>query len=112
MNPDADSTAGIFRIQVHRNGQSSTIEPAGELDLATARQLEEQVETVIRQGCDVLVLDLKGLTFIDSSGVRLVANLAKRARDDGFELELVRGQPNVQRVFELTGLVKTLPFGD
>lgn len=63
-----------------------------------------------RAGVEHLVLDLRGLSFIDSSGVRLAFDLHTEAAGDGLRLELVPGPPNVQRIFELTGTHDRLPF--
>ena len=110
MKPEADSTSAIFGIQVHQHDRDIRIAPVGELDLSTACRLEEKLAGVVGDGCQSLVLDLQGLTFIDSSGVRLVATWSKRARESGLDFALVRGTAPVHRVFELTGLAKSLPF--
>ena len=59
-----------------------------------------------------LVVDLSGLTFLDSSGLRLLIELAADADRDGFTLGLVPGPPVVQRVFEVSGMRALLPFSD
>lgn len=53
---------------------------------------------------EVLVVDLRDLTFIDSSGIHVLMRLDTAARDDGWSLVLVRGQPAVQRVLDLCHL--------
>lgn len=58
-----------------------------------------------------LVLDLSRLSFIDSSGLRLVVFLHARCEEEGSPaLEIRPGPPAVQRVFELTGVIGRLPF--
>ena len=57
-----------------------------------------------------IVLDLRELTFIDSSGVRMIVCADLRSRQDGDRLRLIRGGARVQRVFELTGVLERLPF--
>ncbi|MHB1569824.1 MAG: STAS domain-containing protein [Solirubrobacteraceae bacterium] len=86
------------------------ISPAGELDLATADELREQL---VRQpgGCRLL-LDLRGLTFMDSSGLALVAEQQRRAERDGIDFRLVRTSGPVQELFEITGLAKHLRWED
>jgi anti-anti-sigma factor len=110
MTADSHTPDGTFAVQVEKNGGEIKIAPAGELDLGTAPELEARLAAATADGCKALVLDLQRLTFIDSSGVRLVAAWAKRARGDGLDFHLVRGTAHVHRVFELTGLAKTLPF--
>ncbi len=58
------------------------------------------------------MLDLSGLTFMDSTGARLVLQANARSRADSCRLTLLRGPRAVQRVFELTGLTELLPFAD
>jgi anti-anti-sigma factor len=85
---------------------------AGELDLAGARQLETRLDEVERANPARLVIDLESLAFIDSTGLRLLLQAAARARERGCELLLRRGEPSVQRVFEVTGALDVLRFED
>jgi anti-anti-sigma factor len=84
----------------------------GELDLATVPILEAEVAQLREAGFRRLVLDLSGLGFIDSTGLRCIVALDADARRDGFSIALVAGPPAVQRVFELTGTTAQLPFID
>ena len=76
----------------------------GELDLASAPRVEEELERVERDGPPRLVLDLRGLTFMDSTGLRLIAGADARPRADDRRLTIVQGPPAVRRVFEITRL--------
>ncbi len=82
---------------------------SGELDLASADKLERELESA-EPGANVLVLDLRELSFIDSSGLRLVLVAAKRAGEAGRRLVLVRGPREVDRVFQVTGTSEQLEF--
>ena len=82
---------------------------AGELDLATVEPLEREVRSLLDRGFRWILLDLRGLTFLDSSGLRYVLDLHRAASDVGFRLELVHGA-NVRRIFELSGTLEALPF--
>ena len=73
---------------------------AGELDLASSAQLKETLREA-QHHARVLVLDLRKLTFIDSSGVYVVLNAACGARREGGRVMLVRGPPQVDRLFTL-----------
>jgi anti-sigma B factor antagonist len=81
----------------------------GELDLPAADGAFDTLDKAAREA-GALVLDLSGLTFLDSSGLRLVVRLDAGARDGAFELSIVRGPPNVHQVFEIVGLAGVLPF--
>lgn len=90
-----------FSVTVLPAGRAAFVRPHGELDLGTAPVLEQALGQV--EGCDTLVLDLRGLTFSDSSGVHLVVGICERADARGWELRIITGPPEVQRVFEITG---------
>jgi anti-anti-sigma factor len=87
-----------------------TISLQGELDLASARRMEEHFAAIDQQGPARVVIDLGGLAFIDSSGLRVLLLADARARDQGYELVLLPGQEPVQRVFEMTGALDVLRF--
>ncbi len=95
-----------------RDGVVHTICVGGELDLANADRLERELTRVEATDAQSIVVDLSGLSFIDSSGVRLLVNAHARSRSDGGRLALLRGPQAVQRIFELTGIRDVLPFAD
>lgn len=85
----------------------------GELDLATAPELEESLRSVeSNDTLGLVVLDLRKLRFIDSSGLRVVIGADSRARKSGRRLVLVQGGDSVHRVFRLTLLDQRLEFVD
>lgn len=86
------------------------VAPAGELDFATVEQLREQVYELVDVGFGHVVLDLRGLVFIDSTGLRLLLCLHADAQRDGWQLSLIQGPQAIRRVFELTGTLAVLPF--
>lgn len=83
----------------------------GELDLESIHLLRGTLRQLRTEKADVLV-DLSKLEFIDSSGLQLLWNAAVQSGEEGRELKLTAGQPQVMRVFELTGLGRRLPFVD
>ncbi len=82
----------------------------GELDLSCARQMEERLATIDEQMPARVVVDLSGLAFIDSSGLRMLLLADTRAREHGYEFVLLAGPEPVQRVFEMTGALDILRF--
>ena len=96
-----------FSVEVQRHGDVAVVEPRGELDVATVLTLRAIVE---EKSPGRLVLDLRGLSFIDSSGLHLLVALHQRAQSDGFQLALVAPAPPVDRAIQVSGLGKTLPF--
>jgi anti-anti-sigma factor len=84
----------------------------GELDIAAAQEAEEAVRQAESEGDGALTLDLRGLTFMDSTGLRLLVAADRRAQEAGRTLRIVRGPDPIQRVLELTGLGDKLPLVD
>ena len=84
---------------------------SGELDLSGAPALDEEVGRLTAdERVQRVVLDLRGLAFLDSSGLRSVALADRRLAAAGRELVLVRGPDTVQRVFEITRMEERLRF--
>ena len=103
---------GVLTISSERDGNLHTVELEGELDLATAPDVEEELERVEATDAEAIILDLSGLTFIDSTGIRLVLATARRSRADSNRLTLLRGTAAVQRAFEISGVEALLSFAD
>ncbi len=86
---------------------------SGELDLSGAQALHDEVGRLAdHEGVQCVVLDLRGLEFMDSSGLRVVALADRRLSAAGRGLVLVRGRETVQRVFEITRMEERLAFVD
>src|SRR3954447_7590074 len=81
----------------------------GELDMLTCPQLTKCLEALGEAGANVR-LDLSGLSFMDSTGVRVLYSAAKHARDRGPALEVVPPVGEPMRVLEITGVHRLLPF--
>ena len=85
----------------------------GELDLATAPELEQLVNERLDDGQEVVV-DLRGLEFMDSSGIRVLVAAHARAGRTGGRLVVVRPRPNsaVAKIVEISGLDGELTIVD
>lgn len=101
-----------FRIDVDRAPGRVQVRPVGELDLATVPSLEQELARVRASGVPSVVLDLRGLTFMDSTGLSLTLRWSLESSRDGFDFSLVRGEGAIRRLFELTGMDRRLPFRD
>ena len=84
----------------------------GSLDLATVSVLEQQLNELREAGFRRLIVDLGGLDFMDSTGLKLALAWHAAAQEDGFEIGFAPGPPAVQRVFELTGTSDHISFID
>jgi len=81
----------------------------GELDLATVSRIEAQLPEAV-SGAQCVVVDMSGLSFLDSTGIRFLFGLAATATAEGWKLRLVPGPPQVQDALRLVGLEDRLPF--
>lgn len=88
------------------------LEIEGDLDIAKAEELEGHLLIMEEGSPDTVVIDLRRVTFIDSSGLRLILRAEVRAQKAGRRLVLVRGPERVHRVFQVTRLDSRLQFID
>jgi anti-sigma B factor antagonist len=101
-----------FQCSVSRQDGAARLQPAGELDMASAPALEDRLRAALTDGARRLVIDLRELEFMDSTGLTLLARWSLGAQRDGYELELVQGDERIRRLFELTGMVSHFRFVD
>ena len=102
--------AARFEVVVEPAREVVRVKPVGELDLASGPVLREQVDELLAVGFAQVIVDLRGLSFIDVTGVRLFLRLADDARRDGWRLSLLPGRERLQRIFRLTHTLDELPF--
>ena len=102
-----------FSVAVEQDGTRAVVAVRGELDLATAPQLESALLPGLRDGGSA-VLDLRGLEFMDSTGVRVIVAAHHAAEEHGGSFVLVRTEPDgpVARVLEISGLDAILKLVD
>ena len=92
-------------------GRVGFVSLEGELDLASSPSVEREIRDRERHS-EILILDLRHVGFIDSTGLRVITSADARARAAGRRLVLVRGSDPVQRVFRITRLDRQLEFVD
>lgn len=100
-----DITPGVetFSVAVHPHHDRVVVAPSGELDLATAAEVDRELAELRDAGFADIVLDLRGVTFIDSSGLSLLLRQREAAQAAGHRLRLVEGCDALQRLLALTG---------
>lgn len=96
-----------FSIAVTEDGDRVFIAPTGGIDIATCPVLRSRMSELAKEGFASLVLDLRQVTFLDSSGVRLIL---ERISDPQVEFGVVAGNPSVQRIFEILGITEMIPL--
>jgi len=99
MNPEEQ-----FRI-VTRNGSDRLIvELEGELDMTCAGQLDETIAGTDLSSCEVVVLDLRGVRFLDSTGLKAIFRARRTVHESGRRFAVTKGSTQVQRLLSLTRL--------
>ena len=99
-----------LELQDEGVGARHTLVLIGELDMASAPTLDAAIDRLCTDGTEALTLDLSRLTFMDSTGLRVMLVAKDLCVENGCELQLVRGPAQIQRLFEVTGLLELLPF--
>lgn len=94
-----------FTVEVHRRPGATVVAPAGEIDVATVEQVRVRLREAEADDAAV-VLDLRGVSFMDTSGLQLVFEQQRRASQTARQFAVVRGSPRLQRLFDIAG------FGD
>jgi anti-anti-sigma factor len=97
----SDPFGSLLTIEVRPDPECTYVCPAGELDMAVCGRIEREVGDLLDAGCPAVVLDLRELTFVDSSGVRELLRCREAARDSGARLELVLAPGAVTRALEV-----------
>jgi anti-sigma B factor antagonist len=108
--PAHRATMGSLRIRTKVEGERHVISVSGELDVASAQVLEEALTEVCSSGAKELVLDLAGVEFMDSTGLRTILQGRKLCEIHQCRYRLTPAQRQVERVLEVTGVRRRLPF--
>jgi anti-sigma B factor antagonist len=108
----ASSVQNQFRVEAHTGGETAVIAVSGELDLASGPEFEAELERIKGPDTQLLVVDLSQLDFMDSTGLSILVRTHQRLTEEGCEMGLVRGAPQVQRLLDLTGVAARLKVVD
>lgn len=100
-------TPPSFRIDVRPERERVVVSPEGDVDLATVDRIAGQLDELAGSGFRAVVLDLRGVTFMDSTGVSLLVR--QSARTD-LDVQIVDGEEPVSRLIDLTGVREVLRF--
>jgi anti-sigma B factor antagonist len=96
-----------FGVEIRPDRERVIVAPRGELDLETVGQLAEAIDGVVDSGFRDVVLDLRRLGFIDSTGLHLVVAQARRS---DATIRVIDGTDPIARVFDLSGIRDAIPF--
>jgi anti-sigma B factor antagonist len=100
-------------LHTYQEPDSVRVAVSGELDLSSALVFEEELKRIEENsGEALLVLDLRSLKFMDSTGLRLILSAHARAINSGRKLAIVEGGEAIRRIFRLTGVLERLNVVD
>jgi anti-anti-sigma factor len=102
----------LLELETEETDGRAQVVLRGELDISSAPVLEEALGRIEEAGPAILVIDLRNLAFMDSTGLRTVVSADQRARDQGRRLAIVRGPEPVDRIFSVTRLDERLELVD
>lgn len=98
----------LLELTTESTGATVRLALTGELDISGAARVEQELERIEREGPATIVLDLRDLAFMDSTGLRVIVAADGRAREQSRRLVIVRGSDTVQRIIEMTRLDERL----
>jgi anti-sigma B factor antagonist len=101
-----------FVVDSQITGRAVTLVLSGELDLMSSPILDQALEGAFASNPDLIVLDLRELEFMDSTGLHRLVAAQQRAVQSGRRFGVVRGGEQVQRLFDLTGIAELLTIVD
>ena len=93
-----------FTVRTEDHSGTAVVVPTGELDLATAPALEAALDRAFASTVPRVVLDLRELEFIDSSGLRTLLTARRKSDDAGTDFSLVAGHRGLERTLEIAGV--------
>lgn len=96
-----------FEVSRPGEGDTAVLTLTGEIDAYTAPRLREQLVELAGDNKN-LVINLEGVSFLDSTGLGVLVSGLKRFRSEGGDLVVVCTHPQVCKVFEITGLTKVI----
>lgn len=97
-----------FEVDVEARDGDLWVLPRGELDLSGAPELREALLLALASDAGAIVVDLRGLDLIDSTGLRVL--LEAQSGEGGERISFVPGSEMIQGVFRVSGLLDELPF--
>jgi anti-sigma B factor antagonist len=101
-----------FDVEVRDGDQAVLIGVSGELDLASSPGLEQELERRAASGTQLVIVDLRKLEFMDSTGLSVLVRGHQRATERGQQFAVVKGPQQVQRLLSLTGVADRLTLVD
>ena len=101
-----------FGVEVRREDRAVVFALRGELDLASSPILEQELDRVRSEDVDLVIVDLRELRFMDSTGLHALVKANRRATEAGRRFAVIQGGAQIQRLLNLTGVGDVLNVAD
>jgi len=101
---------GRLTVRIEQHGDSLVVRALGELDIATANSLDDELGRVWYCDAAPILLDLGEVDFLDSVGLRSLLAAAKHSRENGDRLRIRIASAPVRRVIDVSGVERSLPL--
>ncbi|GAA2270016.1 anti-sigma factor antagonist BldG [Actinomadura luteofluorescens] len=98
-----------FDISLMRDDRCTLVRVKGDIDVVSRARFEDALFEVVESG-EPMVVDMREVTFCDSTGLNAIVAANRRAGEHGTHLALVALPPRVQRVFRITGIDRFIPI--
>ena len=109
-SPESGRSYSVLWVGTRRTAGTVTVEPHGEIDLATVGDLDDALRAAEARGPASIVVDLSAVSMLDSTGLRCLVSAHERSLEAGRELLIRAGTARLRRLFEAAGLADRLPL--
>lgn len=99
-------------LSTRQEDVATVVAASGEIDVFTAPQLDVALTAAVAGGNGRVVVDLRQVSFLDSTGLGTLVKCLKAATGAGGWLRLVVGSPKIRKIFDITGLDAAMPISD
>jgi len=99
-----------IQVQVRKVDGVPLLDVAGELDLYTSPKLKAALDSLLAEGHTRLIVNLLETTYLDSTALSVLTATLKQVREAGGNLGLIYTQPQIERMFTITGLDEVFPI--
>ena len=106
VGPSSAADSGDLQVIVSRTDAAHEVRLLGELDMATASLLRDELLRLTTDGATQVTVDMAELSFIDSTGLSVLITALKRLRQQGGDMALRSPTPGTRKVLEITGLTE------
>jgi anti-sigma B factor antagonist len=97
-----------FSLELRRHHQAAIVAPSGELDIASAPELQAALERAWQSGVELVIVDLRAVGFMDSTGLHVILRAHQRAEEADRRLGVVDGGEQVHELLSLTAVLDRL----